>query len=328
MMNKKAKLFMLSMPVALFAPVLSASCQKKDDFKPQDFKDVKIALASGAQNDFSNIMPSEFVRSKKPYTNALEVNQKGSKTDKFGFEIVNIRANDNYGYVFVEYKLFDKNNKKNITPKKFVYLQNFKSNIKEALSNINSKLYFSKTKSLGADVNKKDLLVTDLVNDKLLLDLQGNSLLSQTGVKISKDLKIDFGKDNEGIKKGFVNVSFTYNVEHNARETGNDFPIKLAKKVENFKIEGFTWFDDFSAEKFIEKSSATDVTFEKIKKDPTSYISLKNAGDTTLTGISVTNGTGDKQATIKFKLQTSLFDSEGKETKVVSDKEYEYKYTW
>ncbi|WP_235653915.1 hypothetical protein V2P61_00605 [Mycoplasmopsis agalactiae] len=104
--------------------------------------------------------------------------------------------------------------------------------------------------------------------------------------------------------------------------------LKLAKKVENFKIEGFTGFDDFSAEKFIEKSSATDVTFEKIKKDPTSYISLKNAGDTTLTGISVTNGTGDKQATIKFKLQTSLFDSEGKETKVVSDKEYEYKYTW
>nr|WP_307918058.1 hypothetical protein [Mycoplasmopsis bovis] len=58
-----------------------------------------------------------------------------------------------------------------------------------------------------------------------------------------------------------------------------------------------------------------------------SYISLKNAGDTILTDLSVTNG-GNNQATIKFKLQTSIFDSEGKETKVTSDNEYEYKYTW
>lgn len=37
--------------------------------------------------------------------------------------------------------------------------------------NINLKLYFLKIKLLGIDVNKKDLLVIDLVNDKLFLDL-------------------------------------------------------------------------------------------------------------------------------------------------------------
>lgn len=37
--------------------------------------------------------------------------------------------------------------------------------------NINLKLYFLKIKFLGIDVNKKDLLVIDLVNDKLFLDL-------------------------------------------------------------------------------------------------------------------------------------------------------------
>lgn len=158
--------------------------------------------------------------------------------------------------------------------------------------------------------------------------MQSNNLLSQAGVKISKDPKLDFGKDNEGIKKGFVNLSFTYTVEHNARETGNDFPIKLAKKIENLKIDGFTGYESFNPDKFIEKSSATDVTFEKVQKDPTSYISLKNVGDTTLTDVKVTKGTDQNQAIIKFKLQTSIFDSEGKETKVTSDNEYEYKYTW
>ncbi|MBT1323834.1 hypothetical protein FCL99_03045 [Mycoplasma bovis] len=328
-MNKKTKLVMLSMPIALFAPVLSASCREKQDFNPKDFKDVTLSLASDGKTDFAKKSPSEFVKeNKSSYAKVLEVTQNGSKTDKYGYELVSVRPNDNYGYLYVEYKLFDKNNKKNITPKKFIYLQDFKSNVKEQLSSINSNLYFSKTRNLGTPVDKKTLLVTEIINDKLLLDLQSNNLLSQAGVKISKDPKLDFSNDNEGIKKGFVNLSFTYTVEHNARETGNDFPIKLAKKIENFKIDGFTGYESFDPDKFIEKSSATDVTLEKVQKDPMSYISLKNAGDTILTDVKVTNGTSQNQATIKFKLQTSIFDSEGKETKVTSDKEYEYKYTW
>ncbi len=43
-MNKKTKLVMLSMPIALFAPVLSASCREKQDFNPKDFKDVTLSL--------------------------------------------------------------------------------------------------------------------------------------------------------------------------------------------------------------------------------------------------------------------------------------------
>ena len=120
-MNKKTKLVMLSMPIALFAPVLSASCREKQDFNPKDFKDVTLSLASDGKTDFAKKSPSEFVKeNKSSYAKVLEVTQNGSKTDKYGYELVSVRPNDNYGYLYVEYKLFDKNNKKNITPKKFI----------------------------------------------------------------------------------------------------------------------------------------------------------------------------------------------------------------
>nr|WP_307918958.1 hypothetical protein [Mycoplasmopsis bovis] len=155
-MNKKTKLVMLSMPIALFAPVLSASCREKQDFNPKDFKDVTLSLASDGKTDFAKKSPSEFVKeNKSSYAKVLEVTQNGSKTDKYGYELVSVRPNDNYGYLYVEYKLFDKNNKKNITPKKFIYLQDFKSNVKEQLSSINSNLYFSKTRNLGPQLIKK-----------------------------------------------------------------------------------------------------------------------------------------------------------------------------
>ncbi|WP_029513402.1 MAG1050 family protein [Mycoplasmopsis primatum] len=327
MKNKIFKTLISSTSLLALSPFILVSCYKNNKFDPKNFQGAELDIKADLKANMSKITPSEFV--KNGYLKSFVVLKNNKLTDEYLYEIEDVKPDDAWGYVYVTYSLAKKTEPKTKSFLKFKYIEGFKNKFTDSIDKIKENLYFSKL----SNANKSDFVITSIYDDDLLINYKKIDMQALKEVVIKdKKVSLDFGKNYEGIKQGYVFVSLALSLSKHAKESSKDYLIELTHPLK-YKIDGFAGLNNVDLNKFLDidtfKAAVSDNKVAKdIKANPGYYIRFKNADNMELEDIKIEfNNPTDKKIKAKFKLATSIFNNNNKQ-KVVSDNVYEYEFNW